>query len=1068
MMRRGAMFFSALRLGALVALLGICLAVQSASLPSQPAASRVRILDDFTDPAAWQAVASDGVRASLHAAAAPAGHALRLDFDLGGTAGYAAARRPLALDLPPNYELSFYLRADAPVNELQVKLVDASGENVWWFRRSDFEFPREWRLITIKKRQVEFAWGLTTDHTLRHAAAIEFVIKAGRGGGRGSVFISELALRELPESTTPPAPVAKASSFLPGSEAARAVDGNPATAWESDPKTGKVQSLTIDLGQRREFGGLMVRWRPGAFASRYDVLVSDDGEQWQLLRSVIDGVGGLDALRLPDAEARFVRLALLDGPGGGYGVAEVEIKDLAFGATPNAFVAALARDARRGTYPRGFSGEQSYWTLVGIDGGSETGLLSEDGALEVARGAFSIEPFVIDDGRVVTWADTHIKQFLVDGYLPLPGVQWLDPRWELRITTFAAGTRPSSRLLAQYELINHTAGWLTLTLALATRPFQVNPPSQMLSTVGGVSAITDLAWDGTALVVNGTRKLYPLQPPHRVGAFSSAAGPLPSILAGDWRDAHAAHDESGLASAVLTYPVKLAPHGRASIGVAVPLSGPAAPPVLRGMSVSGWLEHEQRAVAAVWRRNLNRTRFRVSPEAQPLIDTLRTALAHVLITRDGPILRPGTRSYARSWIRDGAIMSESLMRLGHASVAADYLRWYAAHQFSNGKIPCCVDSRGADPTPENDSAGEFLFLAYEVYRYRRDRALLEAMWPHVESAARYLEMLRQSGRTTANLEPANRPFYGLLPASISHEGYAAKPMHSYWDDLWALKGYDAAYSIAVALGRHEAASRFLSQRNQFRSDLMASLEAAAVTHHVDYLPGAAELGDFDPTSTSIAFSPDGEPQGLSRAAVYATYERYWREFDDRRDGRAGWDDYTPYELRNVATFVRLGWRARAVDLLQFFLAGRRPAEWNQWAEVVGRDARQPRFLGDMPHAWVAADFINSVLDLFAYERTSDRAVVLGAGISPEWLQGDGISVEGLRTAYGTLSYSLRTRGPQTLLHVSSGAHIPPGGFVFDWPQAQPPGRTRVNGTLAHWRDRELRIDKLPATIVIEQ
>ena len=26
----------------------------------------------------------------------------------------------------------------------------------------------------------------------------------------------------------------------------------------------------------------------------------------------------------------------------------------------------------------------------------------------------------------------------------------------------------------------------------------------------------------------------------------------------------------------------------------------------------------------------------------------------VLVTRDGPVLRPGTRSYARSWIRDGA------------------------------------------------------------------------------------------------------------------------------------------------------------------------------------------------------------------------------------------------------------------------------------------------------------------------------------------------------------------------------------------------------------------------------
>ena len=67
---------------------------------------------------------------------------------------------------------------------------------------------------------------------------------------------------------------------------------------------------------------------------------------------------------------------------------------------------------------------------------------------------------------------------------------------------------------------------------------------------------------------------------------------------------------------------------------------------------------------------------------------------------------------------------------------------------------------------------------------------------HATSGARYLETLRQSERTDANLTPATRAFYGLLPASISHEGYAAKPMHSYWDDFWGLKGYDGAIAIA--------------------------------------------------------------------------------------------------------------------------------------------------------------------------------------------------------------------------------------------------------------------------------
>ena len=122
-----------------------------------------------------------------------------------------------------------------------------------------------------------------------------------------------------------------------------------------------------------------------------------------------------------------------------YALAEVEVRDLAFGASPNAFFEAVAREFPRGYFPRGFSGQQSYWTIVGVDGGSDSGLLSEDGALEVARGGFSIEPFVRVDSRVVTWADVDTTQSLRDGYLPIPSVTWRQPRWTLKVTRLRLG-----------------------------------------------------------------------------------------------------------------------------------------------------------------------------------------------------------------------------------------------------------------------------------------------------------------------------------------------------------------------------------------------------------------------------------------------------------------------------------------------------------------------------------------------------------------------------------------------------------------------------------------------------
>jgi hypothetical protein len=504
------------------------------------------------------------------------------------------------------------------------------------------------------------------------------------------------------------------------------------------------------------------------------------------------------------------------------------------------------------------------------------------------------------------------------------------------------------------------------------------------------------------------------------------------------------------------------------VGVVVPLSGPPVQPDLKAETPATWLKREQAAVSAAWRERLQRVSIDVPASGQPLIAALRTALAHILMSRDGPALRPGTRSYARSWIRDGAMIAESLLRVGHADVAADYLRWYARFQFDNGKVPCCVDARGADPVPEHDSPGQLIFLAAEIYRYTNDRRLLEEMWPHVEAAARYLEMLRQSERTDANLAPATRSFYGLLPASISHEGYSAKPMHSYWDDFWALKGYAGAIAAATALGYHDAASRLQTQREEFRLDLAASLRHAIATHGIGYLPGAAELGDFDPTSSTIAIAPAGELHRLPADLVRATFERYWREFVDRRDGRIAWEDYTPYEMRTIGTFVRLGWRDRAHELLAFFLAGRRPVAWNQWPEVVGRDPQQPRFVGDLPHGWVASDFIRSALDLFAYEREGDQALVLAAGVPPDWLDGSGVTLKNLRTPYGLLGYSLKKQGRSVVLHVPGGPRVPPGGFVLVWPGERPPRTAQINGRAATWQGTELRFHEVPAKIVISE
>src|ERR1043165_10072883 len=127
---------------------------------------------------AWTAHPSDGVTMTL----TREGAINKVAFDFRGHGGYAIARRAVSLDLPPNYEFVFRIRAEPPPENLEFKLI--SGDNVWWLNRRDFVFPREWTTLTTKKRKIEFAWGPSREG-LRHVDAIEAWVTAG-GGGHGA------------------------------------------------------------------------------------------------------------------------------------------------------------------------------------------------------------------------------------------------------------------------------------------------------------------------------------------------------------------------------------------------------------------------------------------------------------------------------------------------------------------------------------------------------------------------------------------------------------------------------------------------------------------------------------------------------------------------------------------------------------------------------------------------------------------------------------------------------------------------------------------------------------------
>jgi len=912
------------------------------------------VIDDFEDVSDWAALPSDGVELRISTDTGRAGRAMRLDYDFHGRGGYAIARKVVAIDLPANYQYSFLIRGQSPVNTLEFKLVDPTGENVWWMNRRAFTFPQEWTRLVTKKRHISFAWGPGGDVPMRKVAAIEIVITAATGG-KGTVWIDELTFEPRePERTYSGTPV---------------VEKNRA-------------NVVIDSGKTREFGGLTLNWSE---AADYDVQTSDDARQWETVYRVRAGDGGRDFVYLPESESRYVRLQLTRGRG--TSLRSVSIEPLSFGSSRNSFFSSVAAASPRGSYPKYLGNVQSYWTVVGEPEAEMEWLVNEEGMVEIGPSAFSIEPFLRVDGKLNTWADVRVTQSLEDGYLPIPSVTW---DAGLRVTVLPNAIR--------YTVTNRSGKRAAMELLLAVRPFQVNPPWQFLGIPGGTGEIRTLSWDG-ALRVNGAPVLTTVTRPDAFGATHFDGGDIIEFARRGILPARQSVDDPfGAASGALSYKMDLAPGEARDVILGRPFDAALA---------------ESRAL---WHGLLDRVKFSGPPAVDEMVRVLRSNLAYVLINADGAAIQPGSRAYDRSWIRDGSLTSFAMLRLGNNEAVRRYIDWYAPFQFDDGKIPCCVDARGADPVNEHDSHGQFIWLIAEYYRFTGDRKMLDSMWPRVQKTVEYIRTLRAQ-RMTKQYE--NTAFWGLVPESISHEGYSARAMHSYWDDFFILRGLQDAAFIAEIVSPTDAPALVLL-RDDFRRDLLRSINQATSEKKIDFIPGSVELGDFDATSTTIAVTPADELRNLPRSLLLNTFERYWRNSLDRIEGKP-WDAYTPYELRTVGTFLRLGQSDRAHAMLDFFFKDIRPRPWNHWAEVVYREPQTPKFIGDMPHTWVGSDYIRSMLDIFAYDH--DQTLVIGAGLKPEWLD-HGVAVEGLRTPHGTISYAMKRDGDAIRVAITGDVRVP--------------------------------------------
>jgi len=865
----------------------------------------------------------------------------------------------------------------------------------------------------------------------------------------------------------------KATSERDGKQAAHAMDGDSDTQWHS--VGSETEWLELDLRGEKAYGGLVIDWGED-YAAEYEVQHSGEGMLWTTVYRAEGGNGGTDRIFLESTEARCLRILCREsGTGNGYAIRNVELKAPDEEMTVTKFYQ-IAASEHPGCYPRWLSNEQAYWTIVGTPDDVKEGAICEDGTIEPHKRGFTIMPLLRVAGALITRNEADVAQTLEKGYLPIPSVHWKHEDLRMDIQLLAHGPVGGSAIFARYVVRNRGDVPLGGKLYLVLHPIQVYPPWQ--HNTDGFSPIKSIAYSNGAVEMDGERLISLLTRP---ATFAAKGGTFQvgrnvdgdiadNVARGQLPDTSSTRDPDGFASGAAVYPFRLAPGEATEIFVAVPLHA-GSPPPLPGVSetqVRSVYQEMLRENIAFWESKTDCVDVDIPNRA--LVDMWKANVAYNLITRDGPGFQPGSRSYDKAWMRDGGVAAIALLKMGLTEEIKEFMTWMAGYQFENGEVPPIIDNKHEDPLWEEkeglhefDSQGQFVHVILQYYLFTKDREFLEEMYPKVVKALQFLTELRERRATPEyGDDPEKRIFYNILPESRSHEGYWLA--HSYWDDFWALAGWKDGRKIAEVLGHTDDGIWMEEEYQKLKTGVYDTIALVMERNGIDYIPGCAEKGDFDATSTAAGIVFCDELENMPQPQLNNTFDRFFEELSHRFEPGAEYV-FTPYEIRTVPAYLFMGQKERALKLLNFMVDCRRPPAWGHLAEVVHSDYRFPCYIGDMPHTWVGAGFINSARGLFLYEK--DDALILGAGVDPEWLEeGRPISIGRFPSHFGSVDYEMVKKGSTVEVSISGNA-APPKGTILKSPLNADITGVVLNGK--PWKSfsaGEVVVENLPAEIII--
>ncbi len=586
------------------------------------------------------------------------------------------------------------------------------------------------------------------------------------------------------------------------------------------------------------------------------------------------------------------------------------------------------------------------WTAVGQPDCSYYPIIDPSGLVMPHWDGWSIDFFIIDDhGNLYAPSRTKqnpTQQYSFDKGLSVITRHNINDDVLCCVTKMdVANSRPICEISVSSELKK------PCRLAVSLRPF--NPE--------GISFVHQVEYDHaqkTWTINNKDNLSFSQEPDEHYLSEYSRGDVINNLLNNKGLTSDKIKCKVGLATAAAVFNLK--PDSKNTIEITVPLDTRKAdiklPP--------------SKAPAEVWEESLN-DYCRISLPDKHKQFLYDTAVRSVIMHSNQQEVYPGPFTYKRFWFRDAAFILYSMLCANINNRVKNILDTYPKKQKLNGYFQSQYG--------EWDSNGQALWIMDQYRRFTNQKPN-EKWLRTVEKGAEWI-----IGKCT---EDDGTDHAGLLPAGFSAEHFGPNDYY-YWDDFWAVAGFNSAADTVREAGRQDDADKYknaslelLGRIDKSVENVQQKLEVSSIPVSCNRRMDSAAIGSLACRYPAQIYSSNDKR--LLETADYLYSNHCFNNGFLLDVSHSGINAYLTLHLAQV--FMQSG-DERFMPLSDEI--AKLASSTGQWPEAI-HPQTMGGCMGDGQHIWAAAEWIIFIRNSLVYEDTQRKELIIGSGICKDWSQ----------------------------------------------------------------------------------